>query len=126
MAAKTGPAAAAGGDPSAPVTTMKAIVQHRYGPPDVLALEETGVPAIGGDDAVIRVHAAGVSYPDGLLGGLRRPRQGVRGTEVAGTVTEAGPRVTDLHPGDEVFGWCGRAAGAGGAGSPSTPAAPRT
>lgn len=127
MAAKTGPAAAAGGDPSAPVTTMKAIVQHRYGPPDVLALEETGVPAIGGDDVLIRVHAAGVGYPDGLmttgvpyilrlLGGLRRPRQDVRGTEVAGTVTEAGARVTDLHPGDEVFGWCGRAAGAGGGG----------
>ena len=106
---------------------MKAIIQHRYGPPDVLALEEAGKPAAGEADVLIRVHAAGVSYPDGLmtrgvpyilrlLGGLRRPRQGVRGTEVAGTVAEVGAQVTDLHPGDEVFGWCGRAAGAGGGG----------
>ncbi len=106
---------------------MTAIVQHRYGPPDVLALEETGTPAAGEDEVLIRVHAAGISDPDGLmtrgvpyvlrlLGGLRRPRQGIRGTEVAGTVTEAGARVTDVHVGDEVFGWCGRAAGAGGGG----------
>jgi NADPH:quinone reductase-like Zn-dependent oxidoreductase len=106
---------------------MKAIVQHRYGTPDVLALEETGKPAAGEDDVLIRVHAAGISYPDSLMtrgvpyilrlmAGLRGPRQGVRGTEVAGTVTEAGARVADLNPGDEVFGWCGRAAGAGGGG----------
>jgi NADPH:quinone reductase-like Zn-dependent oxidoreductase len=71
------------------------------------------------------MHAAGVSYPDAvmtrgvpyivrLVAGLRRPRHGVRGTEVAGTVTEVGARVADLRPGDEVFGWCGRSANGGG------------
>ena len=127
MDATSRPASVAGPESSAQHTMMEAIVQHRYGPPDVLALEETGKPVIGDDDVLIRVHAAGVSYPDGLLtrgvpyvlrllAGLRRPKHGVRGTEVAGMVTEAGARVTDLRPGDEVFGWCGRAAGAGGGG----------
>ncbi len=106
---------------------MKAIIQHRYGPPDVLVPEETAVPAIGDNDVRIRVHAAGVSYPDSLmtrgipyvlrlLAGPRRPKRGIRGTEVAGTVTEIGARVADPRPGDEVFGWCGNAAGAGGGG----------
>lgn len=98
---------------------MKAMVQSRYGPPDVLALEEIEQPPIGEEEVLIRVRAAGVSYPDGvisagvpyvlrLFAGLRRPRYGVRGTEVSGTVAEAGAKVTDLRPGDEVFGWCGR------------------
>jgi NADPH:quinone reductase-like Zn-dependent oxidoreductase len=37
-----------------------------------------------------------------------------RGTEVAGTVTETGAMVADLHKGDEVFGWRGRAVDGGG------------
>ncbi len=105
---------------------MNAIVHHRYGvPPDVLALEEIDRPIVGDDGVLIRVHAAGVSYPDAimtrgipyivrLVAGLRRPRHSVRGTEVAGTVTEVGARVADLRPGDEVFGWCGRSANSGG------------
>jgi NADPH:quinone reductase-like Zn-dependent oxidoreductase len=74
---------------------------------------------------LIRVHAAGVSYPDAvmttgvpylvrLVAGLRRPKHSVRGTDVAGTVSEVGARVADLRPGDEVFGWCGRSAEGGG------------
>jgi NADPH:quinone reductase-like Zn-dependent oxidoreductase len=104
---------------------MKAIVHHRYGPPDVLALEEIDKPVGGDEDVLVRVHAAGVSYPDGVMtrgvpyiarlsAGLRRPKHGVRGTEVAGTIGEVGAKVADLRPGDEVFGWCGRAAAGGG------------
>lgn len=105
---------------------MKAVVHHRYGAPrDVLALEEIPQPEIGDGDVLARVHAAGISYPDGamttgvpyvlrLVAGLRRPRHGVRGTEVAGTVTAAGAKVGDLRPGDEVFGCCGRSADGGG------------
>jgi NADPH:quinone reductase-like Zn-dependent oxidoreductase len=115
--AKTGPAGAAGGVPRASNNTMKAIVQHRYGPPDVLALQETGTPAVGDDEVLVRVHPAGVNYADHvfmrgipyivrLLAGLWRPRHGVRGSDVAGTVTEVGANVTDLRPGDEVFGSC--------------------
>jgi NADPH:quinone reductase-like Zn-dependent oxidoreductase len=106
--------------------TMRAIVHHRYGAPhDVLSLEEVELPAIRDGDVLIRVHAAGISYPDGvmtrgvpyilrLFAGLRRPRHGIRGTEVAGTVTAVGANVADLRPGDEVFGWCGRSAAGGG------------
>jgi len=96
---------------------MKAIVQHRYGPPDVLAVEEIDKPVVGDDEVLIRVHAAGLNYPDHVLmrgvpyisrlySGLRRPRHGIRGSDVAGTVTEVGTKVTDLRPGDEVFGFC--------------------
>src|SRR6266511_912122 len=97
---------------------MKAIVQHRYGPPEVLAPEEIDKPVVGEKDVLIRVHAAGLNLADGVIvrgvpyvarlgAELRRPRHGVRGTDVAGTVTEVGSKVTDLHPGDEVFGSCG-------------------
>jgi D-arabinose 1-dehydrogenase-like Zn-dependent alcohol dehydrogenase len=58
MATNGAPAGAAGQEPSTHPTTMKAIVQHRYGAPDVLALEETGIPAVGDGDVLIRVRAA--------------------------------------------------------------------
>lgn len=118
MAAKTPPASVAGQESHAQKATMQAIVQHRYGPPDVLALEEVGKPVVGDDEVLLRVHAAGLNAGDGfvmrgvpyflrLFGGLRRPRHGVRGVDVAGTVTGVGAKVTDLRPGEEVFGSCG-------------------
>lgn len=99
-------------------STMAAMVQHRYGPPDVFAMEQIDRPVVGDDDVLLKVHAAGISYPDfvmargspyavRLFAGLRRPKHGVRGSDVAGTVTEVGANVSDLRPGDEVFGWCG-------------------
>jgi NADPH:quinone reductase-like Zn-dependent oxidoreductase len=107
---------------------MKAIVHHQYGSRmSSLAVEEIEEPVAEGDDVLIRVHAAGVGYLDSVMirgvpyiarvvGGLRRPKHGVRGTEVAGTVAEVGAKVADLRPGGEVFGWCGRAAAGGGGG----------
>jgi NADPH:quinone reductase-like Zn-dependent oxidoreductase len=62
------------------------------------------------DDIIMR----GVPYFLRLFAGLRRPKHGGRGVDVAGTVTEAGPKVADLRPGDEVFGGCADAF-AGGA-----------
>lgn len=105
--------------------TMNAMVQHRYGPPDVHAMEQIARPIAGDADVVIRVHAAGISYPDfvmtrgvpylvRLVSGLRRPKHGVRGSDVAGTVMAVGSTVSDLQPGDEVFGWCGRSDDGGG------------
>jgi NADPH:quinone reductase-like Zn-dependent oxidoreductase len=117
MASKTRPASVAEQPSHAHATTMKAAVHHRYGPPDVLAVEEIDKPAVGDDEVLLRVHAAGLNYPDHVLmrgvpyisrlyGGLRRPRHGVRGSDVAGTVTEVGAKVTELRPGEEVFGFC--------------------
>ena len=95
---------------------MKAIVQERYGAPQqVLKLEEVDRPPVGDDDVLIRVRATSVNTPDwitvaGVPYGLRlrfglwRPPTPVRGTDVAGVVEAVGASVTELQPGDEVFG----------------------
>jgi NADPH:quinone reductase-like Zn-dependent oxidoreductase len=95
---------------------MQAILQHGYGNPrDVLRLGQAQCPAPGAGDVLIRVRATSVNTPDWLtvagvpsvlrLGaGLRRPRLPVRGSDVAGVVEAVGADVTDLRPGDEVFG----------------------
>ncbi len=96
---------------------MNAIVQDEYGEAhDVLRLEEIDKPAVGAGEALVRVDAAGVDrgvwhlmtglpYPIRVAGyGLRAPKTRVRGREVAGRVEAVGKDVTELAPGDEVFG----------------------
>jgi NADPH:quinone reductase-like Zn-dependent oxidoreductase len=97
---------------------MKAIVQDTYGPPDVLQLREIDMPTIGGDEVLVRIHAAGVDqgvwhlmaglpYLIRIAGfGLRAPKNPVRGYDVAGRVEAVGENVTRFQPGDEVFGTC--------------------
>jgi NADPH:quinone reductase-like Zn-dependent oxidoreductase len=102
---------------------MKAIVQDKYGSPEVLELRAIDKPEIGDDEVLVRIRAAGANPADwaimsGLpyiarpVYGLRKPKNAVRGTDVAGTVEAVGTGVTRLQPGDEVFGWC---SGLGGA-----------
>jgi NADPH:quinone reductase-like Zn-dependent oxidoreductase len=98
--------------------SMKAVVQSRYGSPaDVLALGDLPDPRPGDGEMLVRVRAAGVNWADCALTrgvpyilragyGVRRPRNPVRGTDVAGTVEAVGGGVTDLREGDEVFGSC--------------------
>ncbi|PZG16053.1 NAD(P)-dependent alcohol dehydrogenase [Micromonospora craterilacus] len=96
---------------------MKAIVQDNYGPADVLDLRDIDRPAIGDDEVLVQVRAAGVDpgvwifmagrpYLVRLAAGLRRPRVAVRGRDLAGVVTAVGARVTRFRPGDEVYGTC--------------------
>jgi NADPH:quinone reductase-like Zn-dependent oxidoreductase len=96
--------------------TMKAIVQDRYGPAEVLTLRQIERPDARAGQALIRVHAAGVEPGQWhlmtglplmvrLAFGLRRPKVSVRGRAVAGTVEAVGPGVTRFRPGDDVFGW---------------------
>lgn len=97
---------------------MKAIVQDVYGSPDVLQLREIEKPAIGGDEVLVRVSAAGVDqgvwhlmagrpYLVRVAGvGLRAPKNPIRGLDVAGVAEAVGAQVTRLRPGDEVFGVC--------------------
>ncbi|MGO4690109.1 NAD(P)-dependent alcohol dehydrogenase [Glaciibacter sp. 2TAF33] len=99
-------------------TSMKAIVQDSYGRPDqVLRLETIPVPVATGDEVVVRVHAASIHVGDlvsiqgepviaRLATGLRKPRNRVPGTDIAGTVVAVGNAVTGIRTGDEVFGWC--------------------
>lgn len=95
---------------------MKAIVHRRYGPPDVLALEELPPPVPGPGEVRVRVRAASVFAGDPhvvrgaplfvrIATGLRRPRNPIPGIDLAGIVDAAGPGVTDLRAGDEVFGF---------------------
>lgn len=94
---------------------MKAIVQDRYGPAEVLELRDVEAPEIGENDVLVRVHAAGCG-PDvwhlmtGLpymvrpALGLRRPKVPIRGRDLAGTVEKVGRSVEGLRAGDEVMG----------------------
>jgi len=94
---------------------MKAIVQDTYGSPEVLNLREIDTPEVGDDEALVRVHAAGVDrgvwhlmtglpYLARLAFGLRAPKTPVPGMDVAGVVETVGGNVNWVEPGDEVFG----------------------
>jgi NADPH:quinone reductase-like Zn-dependent oxidoreductase len=94
---------------------MLAIVQDKYGSGEALELRQVERPRIGDHEVLVRVRAAGVNPADwavmsGLpyiarpVYGLRRPKIGVRGTDVAGHVAAVGSAVTRFKPGDEVFG----------------------
>ena len=95
---------------------MQAIVQDAYGSADVLELRDISKPEIGDNEVLVRVHAAGLdrgvwhlmtgqAYLIRLAGyGFRRPKNPVRGREVAGRVEAIGKDVTRFRPGDEVMG----------------------
>jgi NADPH:quinone reductase-like Zn-dependent oxidoreductase len=96
---------------------MQAMVQGTYGSAEALELRDIDKPEIGDDEVMLRVRAAGVNPADwavmsGLpyiarpVYGLRKPKNAVRGTDVAGVVESVGTGVTRFRPGDEVFGWC--------------------
>jgi NADPH:quinone reductase-like Zn-dependent oxidoreductase len=98
------------------VPTMRAAVQRRYGPPSVLESSEVAIPLPGRGDVLVKVGAASVHpgdyfvmtgepYMVRLVFGLRRPRHGIPGMDLAGVVAAVGKDVTALRPGDEVFGW---------------------
>lgn len=95
---------------------MKAIAYTRYGPPEVLQLNEVARPVPSERQVLVRVHAASVNALDwrrftmpSLLvrlfdGGLLNPRDTSLGVDVAGRVEAVGRSVTQFQPGDEVFG----------------------
>ena len=94
---------------------MKAVVCDRYGPPEVLRLEDVERPVPGPDEVLVRIRATTVNRSDTetragtpplarLVTGLRRPRHRILGSELAGVVEAAGPAVTEFTVGDDVFG----------------------
>ena len=95
---------------------MRAAVQHRYGPPSLLESCTVGIPRPGRCDVLVQVGAASVHPGDCFVMtgepyvvrpvfGLRRPRHGIPGRDLAGVVVAVGRDVTTLRPGEEVFGW---------------------
>jgi NADPH:quinone reductase-like Zn-dependent oxidoreductase len=96
---------------------MKAIIQDRYGDLDVLAFKDIAQPVPTDNEVLVRVHAAAVGKGDWLTVqglpyvarmryGLPNPKHPVPGFDVAGRIEAVGPNVTQLQPGDAVFGWC--------------------
>ncbi|MBA84336.1 NADPH:quinone oxidoreductase family protein [Thalassobius sp. S69A] len=89
---------------------MKAIVSHEFAPLDALKYEDAPDPAAEGRKVVIRVEAAGVNYPDGLvvqgLYQMKPPHPFTPGMEVAGVVETVGPDVRNLSVGDRVVTIC--------------------
>ena len=96
-------------------TTMRAVVQDRYGNSEVLRLAHVSRPGIADHEVLVRVRAAGLDrgtehlmtgkpYVMRLGSGLRRPKNPVSGRDVAGTVAAVGASVTRFVVGDEVYG----------------------
>jgi NADPH:quinone reductase-like Zn-dependent oxidoreductase len=99
---------------------MKAIVRHAYGSPDVLRLEDVEMPAVQDDGVLVRVRAASLNALDWHImrgapllarmgDGLRTPKTAGLGVDVSGVVEAVGKEVTQLRPGDAVFGRAGGA-----------------
>ena len=97
---------------------MKAIIREAYGSVDALRLADIDQPVAGEVDVLVHVHAAGVDqgvwhlmtgtpYAMRLAGfGIRAPKNALLGYDVAGRIEAVGAQVTELRPGQEVFGTC--------------------
>src|SRR3982751_3970488 len=88
--------------------SMKAIVVHEYGGPEVLKLEDAPRPEPKGDEVLIRVMAAGVNPVDayvrtGRFGAGRLPF--IPGMDVAGVVAKTGADVNNFKTGDSVYAY---------------------
>jgi len=100
---------------------MKAIVCTKYGPPDVLQLQEVDKPAPKDNEVLIRIFATAVTASDCIIRGFKvpvhfrlpmmlaigftKPRQPILGIVFAGEIESAGKDVTSFKKGDQVFGW---------------------
>lgn len=102
--------------PAAPFApTMRAVVATRYGGAEVLQIQDRALPSPGAGEVLVRVRATSVNAADWHLMrgspvfvraqyGLRRPKNPVLGSDVAGIVESAGEGVTRFKPGDAVYG----------------------
>lgn len=94
---------------------MRAVVYDRYGPPDVLRLEEVERPVPKEDEVLVKIHATTVNRTDcgfrsakpfitRFFIGLVRPKRKILGMELAGEVEAVGAAVTEFEVGDQVLG----------------------
>ena len=104
---------------------MRAVVYDRYGPPDVLRIEDVERPVPKEDEVLVKIHATAVTRADcatreanrrsgpaialmsRLISGIRRPKQRILGSELAGEIEAVGARVSEFAVGDRVFGTSG-------------------
>ena len=94
---------------------MRAVVHDRYGPPEVLRIEDVERPVPKENEVLVRVEATTVNRTDchmrkatpfvwRFMLGLRRPKRRILGSELAGEVEAVGAAVTEFAVGDRVFG----------------------
>ena len=95
---------------------MKAVLYNKYGPPDVIRIEDVDNPIPTDDEVLIKIHAASVNAYDWhfltadiflirfMGGGLLKPRDPRLGADVAGRIEAVGSNVEQFQPGDEVIG----------------------
>jgi NADPH:quinone reductase-like Zn-dependent oxidoreductase len=94
---------------------MKAIIQTDYGSPEVFELREIEKPVVKDDEVLVSVHAAALNSGDYFImrgdsflvrmaNGWPKPKNYIRGWDVAGHVEAVGKNITQFQPGDEVFG----------------------
>ena len=110
---------------------MRAVLYDRYGPPEVLRLHEIERPFPRENELLVRVYAGAVNFgdltarkfdtissrefhmpmplwlPARLSFGLRKPRNPILGSELAGEIVEVGPAVREFKPGDQIFAYTG-------------------
>jgi len=106
---------------------MKAVVYERYGPPEVLQLQEVDEPTPKDNEVLIKTHAttvtsgdwrvrslnvpAGFGFMTRLVFGVSRPKQPILGTELAGVIESVGNDVKKFKVGDQVFAFSDTAMG---------------
>ena len=87
---------------------MKAVRIHRFGPPEVISLDDVPKPEPGRGEVVVRVNAAGIGPWDALIrrgeSVLEQPLPLTLGSDLSGVVDSVGVGVEELEVGDEVFG----------------------
>ena len=89
---------------------MKAIVYTKFGPPEVLQLQDVERPTPKDNELLIRIYATTVVKEDpdmrASLGfnGFLKPRNSILGQEFAGEIEAVGKNVTRFQPGDQVYG----------------------
>ena len=92
---------------------MRAVVQDRYGGPEVLRVEDVPVPSPAAGQVLVRVASTSLNLSDwecltgsplyARIGGLRTPARSTLGSDIAGVVESVGEGVTLFQPGDRVF-----------------------
>jgi NADPH:quinone reductase-like Zn-dependent oxidoreductase len=87
---------------------MKAARIHRFGPPDVIVIDDLPRPAPAANQVLVRVASAGVGPWDALIregtSAVHSPLPLTLGSDLSGVVEAVGPGVTQFKPGDEIYG----------------------